>query len=319
MSEPANDSGPVLTLGEALLALVADRQSGLSEAVVFLPHVGGAELNFAVGLARLGLDVAWLGLLGPDPVGERILTVLEREGVDTAHVHVATSGSTGLYLREWADDESRRLVYYRDTSIARELDPSLWPREFSTSPRWLHLTGVTAGLGEGACGLLQVAIGWARERGVPISFDPNFRPALWSAKEARPKLQALAAQSDWTLLSVADAELLVGTADPAVVFPAFRELGIDQAILKRGSNGCVAFRKGGVLEFAARPAKRAIDSVGAGDGFDAGFVAALLAGADLEDAVELGSLIGAHAVEAVGEHRYPRLAELPHEVQEILR
>jgi 2-dehydro-3-deoxygluconokinase len=300
--------GPVVTIGEAIVAVVPDAPVPIAEAGCLRPHVGGAELNFAVGLARLGQDVAWIGALGNDPFGGVVRSTLTAEGIDDRFVAIVDGGRTALYLREWLPDGQRRLVYYRQGSVASELTPALWP---DVAPAWVHVTGITPALGDGPASLVEHAVSWAHERGIPVSLDPNFRPALWSAAAARDRLLPLAERSSVVLLSDEDAEMMFGSRVPDRVLECVLELGARVAVLKRGDRGVIARKRdrGPLSTLAA--AGTALDPVGAGDGFDAGFVVAMLATGDLEFALELGAYVGARAVEAVGEHCYPSRSELP--------
>ncbi|HEU4976281.1 MAG TPA: sugar kinase [Baekduia sp.] len=293
-------SPEVVTAGEALLAVVPSEPLPFEDASSFLTFVGGAEVNFAICLSQLGVDVAWHGHLGDDPAGRKVLRALTDAEVSTALVRSWPDERTGLYLRDWRPDGVRRPSYYRARSAARHLHPRHWPAD-ATATRWLHLTGITAALGDGPRALLEHLLEWARASGLRISFDPNYRPALWSAAEAAPVLRALAAQADVVLLSEEDAELLFGDLAPEATLEAALGLGPGIAVLKRGARGALAAADGVVHHVAPAPAQ-AVDPVGAGDAFDAGLVAALLERRPLEEALRLGALLGARATEQAGEH-----------------
>jgi 2-dehydro-3-deoxygluconokinase len=289
----------VLTAGEALVAFVPDAPVPFDHASLFEAKVGGAEVNFAVCLAGLGQRVAWYGVLGDDPPGRMVLRELREAGVEVSAVTVAGGERTGIYLRDWQPDGERRPNYYRTGSAARLLAPERLPADVAPG-RWLHLTGITAALGNGPRGLLHELVDRARLAGARVSFDPNYRPALWPPQDAAAHLSELAARCDVLLMSEEDSRLLFASDERAALHAA-QELGPSTVVLKRGQRGAVAVHAGAVAEIEAIEA-RAVDPVGAGDAFDAGFVAALLNGAALETALTAGARLGARATEHCGEH-----------------
>ncbi len=303
-----DDDGIVLTLGEALIALAPSAPVPLEDARQLAPLVGGAELNFAIVLRRLGVAVAWLGRVGSDPFGRLVLRTLQREGVSTRWVRSCLDRMTGVYFREWLPDGQRRAHYYRAESAGATLSPDDWPHEVPVRIRWLHLTGITAALGPGPHALLKRAVAWASSRGVPISFDPNYREALWTKLRAKPALLELARHSRVLLMSEGESQLLFGPGSIESALACAHTLGVPIAVVKLAERGAVGSeigdRSGPIYAAPATPAA-VVDPVGAGDGFDAGFVAALLAGGALVQALEVANLIGARAVEHLGEHPYP--------------
>jgi 2-dehydro-3-deoxygluconokinase len=301
----------IVTLGEALVCAVPSKPVALDRAESLQLLVGGAEVNFAVGVRRLGAPAAWIGWVGDDSLGRLVRTSLEREGVETRWVGIDGERPTGLYLREWLEDGTRRPYYYRRGSAAERLDAVRWPASELDGADWLHVTGITAALGPAQSRAVDAAVDWATERGIPVSLDPNYRPTLWSVDEARPRLEALARRCQVLLASTEDAELLFGTTDPDVVIERARALGIETVVLKLGAEGAVAWSGDEQVFDPAAAVDAVIDPVGAGDGFDAGFVAALRATGDLRLALRLGNHVGARAVEALAEHAYPRADELP--------
>jgi 2-dehydro-3-deoxygluconokinase len=297
----------VLTAGEALVAFVPDAPVPFEDASRFEGKVGGAEVNFAVCLAALGERVAWYGMLGDDPAGRMVLRELRQAGVEVAAVTVAAGERTGIYLRDWQPDGERRPSYYRAGSAARLLAADRLPADLAPG-RWLHLTGITAALGDGPRALLHELIDRARRVDARVSFDPNHRPALWPAQDAAAHLRELASRCDVLLMSEEDSWLLFGTDEHAAL-EAARELGPSTVVLKRGRRGTLALHGAAVAEIEAIQA-HAVDPVGAGDAFNAAFVAAVLNGAPLETALAAGARLGAHATEHCGEH--PQRSTIPH-------
>jgi 2-dehydro-3-deoxygluconokinase len=311
----------LLTIGDPLVALTPKEPVTLDDTEDLALHVGGAELNTAVGVARLGLPVAWLGRVGADPLGRRVLRALRTEGVHTELTVVDPDAPTGLYLREWLPDGLRRPYYYRRGGAGTRLTTRDWPRPWPATvpaPSLVHVTGITAALAPTAADAVQAMVGWA---GCPVSVDPNHRPSLWpDDQQARQRLGALVAVADVLLLSEDDARLLFGSTDVDAVAVAVSGLKAHTVVFKRGAAGAIAWRAGETVSVPAVPVTGEVDPVGAGDGFNAGFLAATMLGLDLADAVRCGAFCGARAVERVGENTgYPTLDELPADLRAALR
>jgi 2-dehydro-3-deoxygluconokinase len=177
----------------------------------------------------------------------------------------------------------------------------------------LHVTGITVALSSSAEEALHEIIDRAVALGASISIDPNYRSALWpDGQRAREALTRLARRADLLLLSEEDALVLFETADPVAIFSAASDCGVSDVVFKRGARGAIVRHGGQMLEVAPEIATRDVDPVGAGDAFDAGFLAAIMRGLSPQIAGRCGAWCGARAVEQVGENDgYPTLAELP--------
>jgi 2-dehydro-3-deoxygluconokinase len=301
-------SAEVVTLGEALIALVADEGRPLSAAGTFTPFVAGAEANVAMGLARLGRSVAYIGRVGADGLGQMVRTVLRGEGIDVRWLTDDSDAPTGALARDRRSFPHCEVVYLRRGSAASRLDADdvAAAGEAITGARWLHLTGITPALSESCRAALRAALQFARAGSVRVSLDVNLRRRLWSEREAAPVLQQLAQRCDLVIAGEEEAVLLCGSADPAVLAERF---GVE-AVVKRGGRGAAGCR-GSELAEDAGIAVTAVDVVGAGDAFTAGYLDALLDGAPLADALRRANACGAIAVSAVGDATgLPTRAEL---------
>lgn len=316
----------VITLGECLVAFVATTPGPLAEATTFDRFVAGAEANVAVGLARLGHSVAFIGRVGADGFGDAIVRRLRGEGVDITGLAVDQDAPTGLLFRERRALGPATVVYARSDSAgsrltAGEVEAAI-TRAAGTDARWLHLTGITPALSDSAQEATRTAIELARAARLTISLDLNLRRRLWSDEAAAPVLRELVAGVDIVLGGpdeLAVLTRLTAAHDPADLARAALGLGPSIAVAKLGAAGALAVASDAVDEPVVRPGLHldvVVDPVGAGDGFDAGFIAARLDGADLGTALEIGNACGAAAASAVGD-----LAGLPDraELAAILR
>jgi 2-dehydro-3-deoxygluconokinase len=299
----------VVTLGECLASLVARSPGPLAEATTFERHVAGAEANVAVGLARLGHAVAYIGRVGADGFGTAIVRRLRGGGVDVNPLAVDPDAGTGVMIRERRTVGAAEVLYHRAGSAASRLAPSDIDRAVDAGlferARWLHLTGITPALSETARAATIRARDLARDAGLTVSLDINLRRRLWSDEVAGPTVRDLASDVDVVLGSpdelavIADAD---PATDPAGLAAAVATLGPSTIVVKLGAGGALGLEAGGVAVLVpAIPVEAVVDPVGAGDAFCAGFIAGRLDGVDLETALRMGNACGALAVAAVGD------------------
>lgn len=300
----------VLTVGAPIVAALPVEPVQIGAGATMRWAVGGAELNVAVGLRRLGVEVDFVGRVGDDPLGAMVAEHLRSEGISDAGLVTDPRRATDLYLREWLPDGVRRLVYYRTETAGAALEPVDLAR-WVEPPTLVHLTGITAALGASSAATVDEVLRRSRAADVTVSFDPNHRPRLWSDDVARPTLLRLAASAELLLLSDDDADLMFPGADPDAVIDAGHELGCRIVVLTMGPDGAIASDGSTRGAVPAEPVSAPVDPVGAGDGFDAGFITGHLRGLDLISCCRLGARVGAHAVRGSGDHdSYPTLDQI---------
>jgi 2-dehydro-3-deoxygluconokinase len=272
--------------------------------------MGGSESNFAIALRRLGSRVTWIGRIGADSVGGYIRRELAAEQID-AVVTVDSTAPTGLMIKERRTASTQKVWYYRTGSAGSRLSPEDLPLEKIRGARVLHVTGITPALSESAASTVDRAIGVAREAGVKVTFDVNYRASLWSPDIAGPRLRELAARADVVFASDHEAALIAGPpADAAELAHRIAELGPAQVIIKLGPRGCTALIDG--VEYRTDAISVvALDTVGAGDGFVAGYVSELLADSKPSTRLDTAVRVGAFACLVHGDWEgMPRRSEL---------
>ncbi len=281
----------VVTMGETMALFWAEGDADLERASLYRRSCAGAESNVCVALARLGHRPRWISRLGDDAFGRHIRVELEREGV-LVDAAVAPDAPTGVFFKERARDGPRRVVYYRGGSAASRLAPYDLGTDQFAGARVVHLTGITPALSRSCAAAVDRAIELARAAGVLVCIDPNVRVRLWpSADVCRRALLALIERADVVLIGHEDAAILFPDHDADAVLSAVRALGPRSVVLKRGADGAVAETDEGRASVPAYPVA-AIDTVGAGDGFDAGFMAGLLERMPLPHCLALGARVG---------------------------
>jgi 2-dehydro-3-deoxygluconokinase len=304
------DRYEVVTLGEPLAVIAPTEPGPLAQATTLTLGVGGAEANLAILLSRLGHRVQFISRVGADAFGQRIRQTLKREGVNTDGLLTDEAAPTGVYFREWLPDGARRVWYYRSGSAASHLAPDDLRSDLCTGIRLLHVSGITPALSSGCAATLARAIELAHAAGALVSFDPNYRPALWDTATAQQALLPLMASVDLLLMSHEDSRALLGVDDVEAVLRTSSALGAKIVVLKQAERGACAWD--GVEQIAAppAPAAQAIDPVGAGDAFNAGFLSAWLRGKPLAEALHLGARLGAATVATTGDYLPQGLADL---------
>lgn len=292
----------VVTLGECMAVLYPHEPVEIERSRTLLLDIGGAEANLAIRMRRLGHTSRYISRVGDDPFGRRIVSTLEEHGVDTHFVTVDPARPTGLYFREWLPDGARKVYYYRAGSAACALTPTDLRPEAFTGARIVHLTGITPALSSSCAATVARAIELAHLAGAQVSFDPNYRPRLWSESEARKALLPLISQIDILLMGHEDAQAIFGVAEADASMEQAASLGPKIVVLKQAERGARALFDSRFTRVQAHPVEKVVDPVGAGDAFDAGFLAGLLREYDREAALEFGARLGAAAVGALGDY-----------------
>jgi sugar/nucleoside kinase (ribokinase family) len=271
-------------------------------------RVAGAESNFAIALARLGVPVAWVSRVGDDPLGEIVRSTIEGEGVDVSLVR-RDPAPTGVFFK-WREDGRSFPLYYRRGSAAAQLGPGDVPDAALDGVELVHLTGITAALGEGPRALVVDVARRAKSRGAIVTFDPNFRPALWPDAAAAADAQAdVLPFVDWYVCGLEEGRALFGIEGPKELVESARTAGAGDAVVRIGARG--AFVAG--VEVAPERVEEIVDEVGAGDAFTAGFAYGLLQRWPPQRCASVGNVLAARALGGTGDWE-----TLPHRDEVVL-
>lgn len=296
----------VATVGEALVALTPEHTGALRDVRTFVKDVGGAELNVAVALARLGHRSRWTGLLGEDELAEGVMTLLRGEGVVADAVVRRAEAFTGLYLKERSPAGLLRVAYYRRGSAGTLLDPSGLDLGQVTAGGVVHLTGITAALQPYGLEVVSAVMKQARVAERIVCFDANIRSALLGGRDAVELFAPLLAEADIVVCSEEEAGVLFGGTDDSQLVSAFDSLPADQLVV-HGGWGSLVVDDGGITRRRSTSVA-VVDPVGAGDAFVAGYLSGLLRGWSPADRLALANASGACAVSVLGD-----VASMPYE------
>lgn len=294
---------PVLAIGETLIDLIVDDGApGLESAERFVARDGGAPANVAVALARLGVDSAFGGVVGDDPFGRRLRDMLTGEGVDTSRLLVTDEAPTSLAFA-WKDE--RGDGHFQLLRLADRLLTGEDVAGFDIPKVAAIVVGSVALAAEPS----RQAIGRATELAVaaevPVVFDVNLRPSLWSDIDvAREICLPIIERSTLLKLSLDDARHVFGVGDdPVAAVEAARHHAPRLVVLTDGVRGAWFVGKSGTVGHVPAFQVEAVEPTGAGDAFTAALVSRLLARAwtapDEAD-VRFASAAGALATTRVG-------------------
>ncbi|MEC3958714.1 sugar kinase [Nocardia sp. CDC153] len=303
-----------VTVGEGLAVLIA-APGPLEDSPVFERGAGGAEANVACVLSQLGVPTGWLSRVGDDGFGRYLVRHLADRGVDTSTVTVDPARPTGVYVKERGSGSGRpadlaagasRMLYYRTGSAASALSPAdlTAAAPVLAQAELVHFSGITTALSPSATELTDALLALPR-RGHLISFDLNYRPALWSRRteSAADILARHIGGSDVVFLGADEAEEVFGIGDAdrlRTAFPQPRHL-----IVKNDKHSVTGFLGADRLEVPALTLE-VTERIGAGDAFAGGYLAALLQGRPHEQLLRFGHLCAAAALTGTGD-----IADLP--------
>lgn len=301
----------VLSVGEALVLLQPPERGRIGTVRRFEARVAGAESNVAIGLARLGIPVAFAGAVGRDPFGDFIRHTLAGEGVDIGRVQVRPE-PTGIFFKEWFGlGEDPNVYYYRHQSAGSAWSPDATAAALLEGIGWLHTSGITLMVGERTRRTTEALIRTARERNLTVSLDINLRRKLAPPEAWRAVLGPLVEACDVLLASRDELEAVFGSAEPAELRAAGWLAPQRALVVKEGEQGAWAAVDGQRVAAPAFAVRRVVDLVGAGDGFAAGLIAARLKGWSWDRALVLANLVGAFAVAHPGDYEgYPTWDEV---------
>ena len=293
----------ILTLGEPMALFVAEEEGSLENIEHFSRFVAGAEVNFSIGMVRLGHQVTYITQLGDDPFGKGIEKFLKNSHIDTSYLTYEAQYVTGMQWKEKVKNGDPQVFSSRRNSAASHMSI-----ETIKALNWdgfdhIHLTGIPPALSAGCRELVYELMTQARAKGVQISYDPNLRFGLWPDKEEMVRvINELACRADIVFPGIDEGTLLTGKESVEEIAAFYHDAGVKTVVIKLGAEGAYTSSEGRCFYTQGFPVERVVDTVGAGDGFAVGVVSGILEGLPLEEAVKRGTAIGALAVMSPGDN-----------------
>ena len=302
----------VVTMGEAMIAFEAQDYGPLREVTLFQKWVGGAEDNFAIGLARLGFKCGWFSRLGNDEFGKEVFRTIKGEGIDVSRIIFDPGAQTGIFFVERHAQGDFRCYFYRQSSAASRISPNDIDPNYIKQAKIVYLTGITPILSESARQATEKMFQVAIENSQTIVFDPNLRLRLCDITTARSTLIPMMQKSSYILPGEDELKLLMDCQELSTAIDKAHSLGISNLVVKTGEEGAIlACGDERSMNIAGFTVKHPISSMGAGDCFGAGFVAGLLKEEPLGQCARWGNALGAFCLMASGPYQaLPSFQEL---------
>lgn len=297
----------VTTFGETMGVLRADGALGITNDVSV--SIAGSESNVAIGLARLGHRVRWVGGVGDDAVGRLVTRTLAAERIDVDSVIVDSDRPTAMLVSQLRPLGVSSVDYHRTGSAGHAVAPDQVAA--AVTGKVLHVSGITPALGPTAAEAVRRSIRAARELGMIVSFDVNHRSRLWSGPAAHEVLAPMVQHVDLLIGGPEEIALVAPTGDDwRDQARALVDGGVGEVVVKLGADGAALV---GPDRMISAPAYRVplVDPIGAGDAFVAGFLSARLEGGTAEECLDRGNMLGAFAVSTPGDWEgLPRRSDL---------
>ncbi len=325
--------GKIVTFGELMLRLAPENYFRFVQSDKFCASFGGAEANVAVSLANYGADAVFVTKLPAHEIGQAAVNSLRRFGVDTSKI-VRGGKRVGIYYCEkGASQRPSKVIYdraYSSIALAQKADFD-WEEIFAGA-EWFHFTGITPALSDGVAEICLDACRKAKQKGIKISCDLNFRKKLWSKEKAGEVMGELCRCVDYCIANEEDAKDVFGieAENTDIVGGRLNREGyvsVARKLTERfGFQGvAITLREsrsandndwsgmlytGGKAYFSKKYSMHIVDRVGGGDSFGGGLIFALKRGYDAQRAIEFAAAASClkHSVE--GDYNMASLTEV---------
>lgn len=292
----------VIIIGECMVEL--QKQGEL-----YRQGFGGDTLNTAVYLSRLtqhtDLQVYYVTGLGKDEFSQQMLTQWQQEGINIDLVFQSSKRLPGLYTIFTQPDGERHFYYWRNDSAAKywlsEIDITKFKQQLMTS-QWVYLSGISLAIfPEKERDILFELLQQAKQQGVKIAFDNNYRPILWqSSQQTQQVYQQILQLTDIAFLTFDDECLLYGEHNLSTCIQRTKDYGVKEIVIKRGADSCIVVRENEQWELAANKITNVIDTTAAGDSFSAGYLAKRLLNGTVLQSIENGHKLAGLVIQHKG-------------------
>jgi 2-dehydro-3-deoxygluconokinase len=317
----------VVTFGEAMVRLSPPHFQRLEQTQSLDVNAGGAELNVAVGVARLGLKSAWISKLPKNPLGYLIRDRAQELGVDCSNIVWSDKGRAGLYFLEFgASPRASSVLYDRSGSAISMINPREvdWKKVFNGSKHF-HMSGITPALSASAAETTVEALKEAKKAGCTVSYDLNYRKKLWTPVDAKKIQEPMMANIDILITTEEDTNVVFGIKEKDYETVAEKlaqtfKLKIVAITLRedlsvwRNNWTAIAFQ-GGKIFRDRKYEVEIVDRVGAGDSFTAGFLYGWLKEKDVQKGVQYGNAFAALKHTLPGDLNWCTLEEVENQLK----
>lgn len=325
----------VVTFGEAMIRLSPPNFERLEQTSTLDVNIGGGELNVAVGVSRLGLTSSWVSRLPASPLGRMVENRVRETGVGVSDILWSNTDRQGLYFLEFgAAPRPSSVLYDRKNSAMSAVRPGEfdWAKAFAGA-RWFHLSGVTPALSDSAAAVTLEGLKAAREAGLTVSYDLNYRGKLWTPDKAQAVQEPMMEFVDVLITTEEDSSVVfkirgahsAGEDFARVSSESYKEVarGLQEKfkfravaitlrenpLVWRNSWTAIAYADGEIIE-DVKYELEIVDRLGGGDSFAAGFIYGYLTKKTWLAALRYGNGFGALKHTNPGDFNWATLAEL---------
>jgi len=326
----------VVTFGEAMIRLAPPHFQRLEQTTSLDVQVGGGELNVAVGASRLGLKSTWVSRLPKNPLGRLMENRVRQAGVDTSNLVWAAGGRMGLYFVEFgAAPRASSVLYDRAHSAISAIQPGEvdWKKIFQGA-KWFHTSGITPALSDSAAATTLEALQAARQAGLTVSYDLNYRGKLWSPEKAQAVQEPMMEYVDVLITTEEDTSVVFKIkAEGRTVEKGFTEVSAESykdvarrlhekfqfkavaitlrenPLVWRNTWTAIAYAEGTFYDDVKYDLE-IVDRIGGGDSFSAGFIYGRLVKNSYEAAIRYGNAFSALKHSTPGDFNWATLAEV---------
>ena len=305
-----------LTIGEPVVTFMSkDADASLVDTINYFKLLGGAELNVAIGVQRLGHTTEYVSRLGADPLGGYAKKQILEHGVGTTFVTEDADNWTGFQLKQMVTTGDPQTFNYRTGSAAAHLSADVLDDVKLDDVKIAHMSGIFPALSETSNQAFRHLMDRLVAADKLITFDPNLRPALWNDDERMIReINEFAKSADIILPGMNEGKILMGSEDPKDIADFYLNQSdrTKVVIVKVGPAGAyVQTRDAEGFMVPGFKVNNVVDTVGAGDGFALGVITALLEDKSLRSAAMRGNAVGALQVQTPGDNDgYPTPAQL---------
>ncbi|MEM0379039.1 MAG: sugar kinase [Candidatus Bathyarchaeia archaeon] len=294
-----------ISIGEVLIQLNSIAPGPLRYSRYFEVHVAGSEFNVLAALSKLGFLTGLITRVGRDEFGEMIIRAMRAENIDTSLVKTMDDAPTGVYFiqRHYPVPGKSTVFYYRHGSAASLMSEEDVREEYVLKSKRVFLTGITPALSDSCYSAVRKLHSIARDNGREIFFDTNIRLKLWrSAEKARARLTPLLEGSKIVFTNKEDIQILYPQKTLQEAVSSVFDLDVDLVVVKSGEEGSTVYSRSGESHHEKAYFTPVIeDVIGAGDAFDAVFIASVIKGYSLKDSLKLANLAGMLVVTTRGD------------------
>lgn len=326
----------VVTFGEAMIRLVPPHFQRLEQSASLDVQVGGGELNVAVGVSRLGLKSTWVSRLPKNALGRLMENRVRQAGVDTSNLVWVGDGRVGLYFVEFgAAPRPSSVLYDRAHSAISAIKPGevTWKKVFEGA-KWFHTSGITPALSDSAAAVTREALEAAKQAGLTVSYDLNYRAKLWSPEKAQSVQEPLMKYVDVLITTEEDTDVVFKIkAEGKTDAHGFKEVSAESykevarkleqkfhfkaiavtlrenPLVWRNTWTAIAYAEGKFYE-DVKYELEIVDRIGGGDSFSAGFIYGCLVQKSYDAAVRYGNAFSALKHSNPGDFNWATLQEV---------